>query len=1251
MLGLYIDSRNSVSRCLLICYLMVIISPPADYIPQTPTVRLSPTSTHTSLTTNSSYYSLLSLLTELPHIRLCRSDTTTATDVIPPPPRLDNLFISQGRLNFSPMVLHYNIPLQHRITTLDVVPVLDMSKYKSVDHHPSIYISGLSSSMTKIAPGVGTSLPVGNYSENTSSTSSFDVVVEVSSSRDNYTQYKLTFTQQNAKPQNNLISLNIIDQDGDTVEASVDLQTVVPRWSQQMFTLFVSPKTQTMTLSGSCSSGATIFVNGSSGSSVVVVRDKTKANQLITVECRQEFKDVTLSHSYFLDTRTSAHTVPPPTQLIVEDSGIGCKMSSDELPQFYCDSDTSTVRFLAEVDQQFRYTIVNEEAGVKVRLLNNQSTSAVPCNSGLYIHGTAGHASSSKRWPLRMDGVYFPAGGDTSMHLFGWIIGCLLLATVATLMFVLGMANTFGLGSPFGASEIPGCLVFILQYFCFVNVLRGEPTLLSDSTSVLKWVTLWWPLPWDTAGEVSVAHISNAQGCLFWCLVLACGCIFVHLCVWLKFAVLDSGRFTYSHKLLPGNWEARTVHFLVFPASAASLMLLCHHDSSLASRVLGMSSLLAIASWTGLSFVFVRRVVKSRSVVWVWAQSLRDDDKEMETGYWSDVVCDQLHSEPANRSLCRSLFPWRWSSTVADIEPLALLAPTTGHTNGSRGSAGSVATTTPQDVDDTILSSGPMLPLQHNNNNTDGRLGNAFGVTQQSIAPDSNHSNTRVCDDVPMSKVPRNVEVVRTRKPNGRWCRVGHQLVCGLFRTKWLDVLFTYESLTKMYAYGAAHGVHTTIPLTVKTHQLAGAITNGYLCFFFDGVRIPFVRCGEFLFRVIVGASLGVAMTVGGTGVVAGICFMLVTGLAALSCVYAFKSWPFCRGVENWLLCSMLTTVALSGVGFMGLSFAGHPNIFLDILLWSMGLVCICLSVYSVFITFCIISAVLCPPLEEYRFLERLCNTEVVLSDHSEAFKADAMGYNRYGTRDIMVQCSSAADGIDVKTFVGTEEPSVELPVSDVLAACRSGHLPVPKVCLCITSRDDQLGYQHINLYDRINIRSRVGAFVSSETVAPPAHMETLINVISRQVETRAYDTAILSITIVMPKHSDTSRSWARARGASSLPSVAADTASTTNTSSTDVSQRTSRCGGDDFAVRSVASKLTGVGDIRVGGIFGGYDMSMKTGGGGSRRSGYSRVEGGGGSQQHQSAGEKRPSVTSGRGQTQSGSQHSQLEMRSRNYS
>lgn len=1017
------------------------------------------------------------------------------------PPQLDNIFLSHGYIEFDSAVKEYTIPLSAHFQTLQVVPVLP--RHVARTDHPLVYVGlGALGSMEKVVSGIGTSLDISAYSGRT-----FTVIIEVTDPQNTglSSRIKLYFDESNAVPTTALETISFVDQDGDRLETSGTLTAEVPR-DQQSYLVYSQPKTQTMSVSGKCEDGSTLVVNGSS--SGTITREVEKADQLVTVECRQQWGEKVYFRTYFFDVRTQMSGLPPPKSLVVVDSGKGCKLTSadDEEPtRFVCESDTSTASFLATVDPRFRYSIVNRDGTVKIRLLNNEPTAPVPLNSGLYIHGTAGHDSESQKWPLPMNGVFFPEGGSTIMQVIGWLLGSAVLLSAPVLLVVLGVANVVGVGTPFGASEVPSTLIFLLQYFCFANAVRGSPTVLADMTTVLKYVTLWCPLPWAEAGEVSVAHLENAEGCLFWCLVLFAGVCLLHGLVWIKFRVMENG-FTYPHKMLFGNWESRAVHFVIFPVTVASSMLFVHPNSSVGQRVLGTLTFAGIVAWMAVSFFVVKRTVKSRKVVWVWSQSLREDDNQIEAGFWADAECDQLYTEPTNRSFCRTLFPWRWVSTVADIEPVSIMG------SGARlpdTSAGSLASTQHEEEQD-ASDSGPSPFLEGFKS-----YGDVGG------------------DICQVGKTPRNVEIRTTRAPSKLSC-TGQKLVAGLFRSQWLDILFTYESLTNLCAYAEKHGVRTQIPLTIKTHQLTGPLSGGYLCFYFNGIRIPFVRPGEFTFRVVLGLMLG-AVLASSLSWVDALCFFLVGVFATAAVFYSLASQPFCRRAENWLLTGMLATVALSAPGFMGLALAARPSFVLDMLLWLMMLFCMCLSLYSVFITFSIFSAVLCPPLEEFRFLERLCNIDLVLSDHLEGFKTETMAYNRHGTRDIMINCTShrKTDDLQIEAFPSSEDATIELPVSDVIAACRSGHLPPPKVCLTVTSKHDPLGYIHLNLYDRMNVGSRVSSFIAQETNSA-LQLQQLTNFIQRQIDTRLNDTAVIALTVILPKlSSSSSKSWVNSRGVS----------------------------------------------------------------------------------------------------------------------
>eukprot|EP00921_Rhytidocystis_pertsovi_P002627 GHVQ01004524.1.p1 GENE.GHVQ01004524.1~~GHVQ01004524.1.p1 ORF type:complete len:1190 (-),score=135.20 GHVQ01004524.1:768-4337(-) len=1095
-------------------------------------------------------------------VPLPRSLLSTDTDLSSPPvksiPYLKMLYVSHGTISFVPEQTDYSIPLSSHFETLEIVPILYSDRGNgSGRDHPLIHVGIGTGSKQKVIPGIGASLDIRGFSEG-----AFDVIVEVvdksAPGGEIFVQYKLMFDGSDGVPATYLKELEVQDQDGNVLEVNPAVHK-----DALDFSVFSLPQSRTWSVTGLCQDGCEFLVDGKAAP-VHIVKDSGRSSQLIQVECRKEFKGQQYSRNYFLLVTTQLDSILPPSSLVVETSGNVCKVSADSgTPIFECEANTSTASFIATVPGQYKYTIVNADSSLEVRLLNNEPSAKVPLNSGLMIRATAGHVT--KKWPLLINGMFFPSGGNSFMQALGWIIGVLLLLSVATLLFVLCISNVFGMGSPFGASEVPSTLILLLQYFCFSTAMRGAPTLAGDMTTFLKYVTLWWPLPWDSDGEVSVYLVDNAAGCLFWCGVIVTGCLGFHLLAWLKFRLLEPAS-TYPHRMLLGHWESRLLHFMAFPACTACFMLLFHPVSSVGGRLLGGFVATAIAGWASLSYSLVKRVVKSRSVVWVWNQSLRDHEaSELEDGYWCDATCDQLQTEPANRSICRYLFPWRWSSTVADIQPVSI-APS-GLYSAAKTAASMGSTLVDDDDEACSVTDEPPVPLVE-----------SYRRQWQAQNPSVSSSQ-----DSPMGKSPQNVEVTKTRAPN-RTCCAGQMLVAGLFRTQWIDILFTYDSLTKYKGYEERHGVETETPLTVKTNQLTGPLSGGHLCFFFDGVRMPFIRPGEFLFRALLGGMLGVVLGVG-TWWVSGVCFLLVAAVASLSCVYVTIVGPYSRRIENWLLGSMLGTVALSAVGFMIVSLAGRVAVVLDIISWVMCLTFFSLSVYSAFITGCILSAIMCPPMEEFRFLERLCNTSVVLSDHSEGFATQAMGYNRFGTRDIMIQCSvdRSTKGLDIKTFPVTEEPTIELPITDVIAASRSGQLATARVCVFITS-DNALGYKHLILYDRLNLYSRLSSFLASERTAAP-HMARLTDVILRQIETRSQDSAVLALTIVLPKSTPKACEWAQSRGAHSTMTRGAEE-------------------GDGTAEDSAACASSLVG----------YTMqSSSTEGGRSSRRGYSKLTPSGG--------------------------------------
>lgn len=299
-------------------------------------------------------------------------------------------------------------------------------------------------------------------------------------------------------------------------------------------------------------------------------------------------------------------------------------------------------------------------------------------------------------------------------------------------------------------------------------------------SEAIKWVTIYWPLPWNLDikhnnlsrwGDAS--DLSNAYGCLFWSSIIFGVVMIVHAVVVSKFKCANR-QSTFPHRLLFGNWESRCLHWLAFPVATASGMVLSHPDSTVGWKSVAGSAIGLYFIWGGTIFALLKSAVSARSVIWVWQNSAREDGElEDEAGYWSDMTCDQLLTQPVNRSLFKWFFPWRWVSTVADVDPV----------------------------------------------NISPRMFSRGDEENEGLYPVNEYSRAHKEGNYPLGKNPKTVDVFRTMMPS-TFCP-GQRLIAGLLRTSWLDVLFTYEGLTKFHTHIIKDsGRDFAVPLTVKTCQL-----------------------------------------------------------------------------------------------------------------------------------------------------------------------------------------------------------------------------------------------------------------------------------------------------------------------------------------------------------------------------------------------------------------------------------------------
>eukprot|EP00918_Siedleckia_nematoides_P042692 GHVU01093293.1.p1 GENE.GHVU01093293.1~~GHVU01093293.1.p1 ORF type:complete len:850 (+),score=166.08 GHVU01093293.1:130-2550(+) len=741
------------------------------------------------------------------------------------------------------------------------------------------------------------------------------------------------------------------------------------------------------------------------------------------------------------------------------------------------------VHFVGKFDPQYRY-ILASSMGQEIRLLNNRPTIAVTPNGGMRIDATAG--SLTKSWPLHIKNMS-PGGGGAGgaaggMGILGLVLAIMLLLNIFSLIGVLGLSNAFGVGAPFGAAEVATSLLFLLQYFSFADVLRGGSTALSNLTANLHWITWFLPLPW-VGGGTEVTDIKNATGCIFWSNMGLAAILLLHGLIASKFGCFDRNR-TFPHRLAFGHWESRVTHFLIFPETVACVYVVYDATSSTAWIAVAWATLVLYTAYAIAMIIVVQRAVAEGDVVWVWHATEQEAGEILdETGYWSDASCDQLTTEPANRSLFRWIFPWKWVSTVADIDPVVL---STGDATGA-------------------------LLTYKNSFNSPGEAPN-----------------------YPMGKTPQTVEVNQARSPG--MCCPQQRLVAGLMRTSWLDILFTYQALTRFHASASdALGGEAVVPLTVKTCQLTGPLTGGRLCFFFDGVRLPFVRIAELVLRLLIGVCIGIALA-SKNHVADAVAFGFIGGLGLAALIYVAVTCPFARTIENWLLGASMFVVSLSAFGLMGHAIAdSKPSTVVDVLLWITIVVCSFLALYSLVITFSVFAAVTCPPLDETKLLSKMCNAELSIADHQAGWSVDTPAYSKYHLKDFKAELSASHGRYNVGVYPSPDVPTLEVGVEELVRACRTGSLKTPAMCAYVTSEKSRLGYRHINIYDPRGASGQLAQFLK-EDPALAESASTIASNIASQVQQSSGTLPIVTIT-----HADGGRRSGRSgRSGSYDPNAAA---------------------------------------------------------------------------------------------------------------
>lgn len=821
--------------------------------------------------------------------------------------------------------------------------------------------------------------------------------------------YHITFKQA-FHPVSKLKHIDGYDDHGD----AVILSDLVPGDSA-IRKCYVNPTADSVNLNLQCSLGSRMSVNGQSakGGRMTFRRDKSRHTQVIQVACEGSNEQGKNGHNYIVlvNSDWTAEEIQPP-RLTVNDLGLDCvfhpKSGNFECPN--PQTKDGKVTLVANLEPTVKYTLRDRSGSMEVRLLHNEASASFVYSEGMVLTATAGQ--HSQMWTVYFGGSIVPS----LLNGLGWTLAAILALLLLVVLTVFGCAGFSGLGVPFGATEVEAALTFVMQFLCCALFLRGSNAMESLATP-LKAVSLFWPAPWqckegDVCGgpryQKGNSHFSNAYGmrlwgvselgnvndynnsigCLFWSGVIVVTVLLFHAGVYVKFSYFNANH-TFPHRLRWGNWESRILHWVTFPACVAATTIIGRpaiegFSGLVTAKLVSGCVLTGIFVFIGAMFYLVSQAVWNLDVCWIWNTSVRCKTAgDSQSGYWVDVHPDQLVTQPVNRSLFSSFFPFQWITTAADIKPVSI----------------------------------------------------AQALFSQEVYPPQEMKTSHVAPSYPHSNNPQIVEVINTRAPS---CIIGGQrLICGLLRTRWLDVLFTYEGLTKFHSSSSEERGPLSVPLLVKTSQLSGPVAAGPLAFFFDGTRVPFIRIADFLYRAILGICVGLVISNQNSRVM----LSSLTTIGVLSLFYATYITlirPYSRGIENCLM--GLSVITISGTA-MGLAIAAGRGRTMgaDFFLGMLLVCCVLLALYSCVVVFSIMSAICCPPLEESAFLEKLANCEVIITDDEREWTLSMPGYCKYSTRELREKATE--DRVRITQFGTLEEVEMEFTVSEMRRACKTGEL------------------------------------------------------------------------------------------------------------------------------------------------------------------------------------------------------------------
>ncbi|PFH38135.1 hypothetical protein BESB_004760 [Besnoitia besnoiti] len=984
---------------------------------------------------------------------------------------LKGIDLSTGVLtSFSQDTLEYEVEFETQQAELIVVPRFECSEGIATHLFPAVSVN---SHAADPRGALGVTLPV-------PAARRFDVRVQIRNPSFSPTlvEYVIHVDQASAVKEPTLRSFAARDSQG-------NLLPVTPLFSDsnEAFVLAARADDAYVRLEATCDPDSALYVNGQRvvlSSAVTISRDEQQPSSLTTVQCRHAsvHEAAAQQRSFFFETLWTRTNLVPPSKLIVHSNGKACQVILEEDSRILCENSSGLTSLFAIFPPSMYYKVTSAaDQAFVVPLVNGGWTPRFPLRIDLQIVARAG--AQEKTWKLDFANVFVPSHGPSLMSgVREFSAVCLLLS----LLFIAGLlflALLTGQGGAAKFSEVPLTALTFFQASFFLHLLQEGPQSLQSSATLLRWTALFLPLPYTAETNVELA-----AGCL-----IASAALLVLASLLRAFfaaAVLQREAEALPHSLKFGNAESRLLHAVACPVAAAAAMLVAEPDSPMLLRFMGVLALAFLTTYWLAVFTFVRGLVASGRVTWVWSYPFLDGSDDS-AGAWCDTRSDQILTEPVNWTVWVQAPTGTWAAPAAQIEPVTVCSGAKSLHAGLQKHMGGVW----------YLRS-------------DGPTGTA-AVDVQVLQP----------------------------KAGPALLPCMHELPVGIARSEWLDCLFTVENLTRFIrhlrrcereeaaecATGKSHfpSSHAVLPLTVKQCQLTGPITGGRFALFFE-LRTPCARIGDGVVRSLCGALLGFAVS--RNSVFASLASATATSLTLVALVafvwtlYIYFDRPFHRLEEN--ACFPVLFAILGLTAAMTASPLWLRASFLPCLLEYISAAALLgLALFTAFLAVCLLLGIFWPAMQDIRFLPRLCNSSLLLTDRARHFLVSAPAYNRFGARNVVLECVAGA-GRGASGLVRHVPPApdgyaqMELSVDEFGAVCSTGEWTRPRACICLDSSGAVLGFRSLTLYERDDAREVVGRFINDEPGLAEAYPE-LFPILVEEIESEKNGGEVVTILVRRP--------------------------------------------------------------------------------------------------------------------------------------